>query len=109
MHEFMLKNSYLIIPSAVAITLALPSSAIAQDQGAEAAKNYPAKPIRIIVPFTPGGGNDIMGRFIGVKLTERLGRQTIIENRPGADGIIGADVAAKSPPDGYTLLIVSIS
>ena len=78
----------------------------AQDQ---AARDYPAKPIRIIVPFTPGGGNDIMGRFIGARLTERLGRQTIVENRPGADGIIGADAAAKSSPDGYTLLIISVS
>jgi tripartite-type tricarboxylate transporter receptor subunit TctC len=89
--------------------MGFPVQTWAQDSGAEAAKNYPAKPIRIIVPFTPGGGNDIMGRFIGQKLTERLGRQTIIENRPGADGIIGADVAAKSPPDGYTLLIISVS
>ncbi len=70
---------------------------------------YPAKPIRIIVPFPPGGGNDIMGRFIGAKLTERLGRQTVVENRPGADGIIGAEAAAKAPPDGYTLLIISVS
>ena len=70
---------------------------------------YPAKTIRIIVPFTPGGGNDIMGRTIAAKMTERLGRQTVVENRPGADGIIGAEVAAKSPPDGYTLLIVSVS
>src|SRR5688572_11788870 len=84
----------------------LSSPAHAQDQ---AAANFPAKTIRIIVPFTPGGGNDIMGRFLGAKLTERLGRQTVIENRPGADGIIGAEVAAKSPPDGYTLLIISIS
>ena len=90
----------------VLIALLLPQHSSAQDT---AARDFPAKPIRIIVPFTPGGGNDIMGRFIGAKLTERLGRQTVIENRPGADGIIGADVAAKSPPDGYTLLIISIS
>lgn len=86
--------------------MTLPARAFAQDQ---AAKDYPAKTIRIIVPFTPGGGNDIMGRFIAAKLTERLGRQSIVENRPGADGVIGADIAAKSPPDGYTLLIVSVS
>lgn len=92
--------------TSVLLTLLLPYQAAAQDT---AARDYPAKPIRIIVPFTPGGGNDIMGRFLGAKLTERLGRQTLIENRPGADGIIGADVAAKSPPDGYTLLIISIS
>jgi len=91
------------------LAMVFPVTALAQDQGTEAARNFPAKSIRIIVPFTPGGGNDIMGRFIAVKLTERLGRQTIVDNRPGADGIIGADIAAKSPPDGYTLLIVSVS
>ncbi len=89
--------------------LMLPAQAMAQDQGTEAARNFPSKSIRIIVPFTPGGGNDIMGRFIAVKLTERLGRQAIVDNRPGADGVIGADIAAKSPPDGHTLLIVSVS
>jgi len=86
-----------------------PWIARAQDASADAARNYPVKTIRIIVPFTPGGGNDIMGRFLAVKLTERLGRQTIVDNRPGADGVIGADLTAKSPPDGYTLLIVSVS
>ncbi len=87
--------------------LLAPAGAHAQDAG------YPAKTIRIIVPFPPGGGNDIMGRTIAAKMTERFGsqtgRQTVVENRPGADGIIGADVVAKSPADGYTLLIVSVS
>ena len=73
------------------------------------AQDYPNKSIRLIVPFTPGGGNDIMGRFLGAKLTERFGRQVIVENRPGADGIIGADLVAKALPDGYTLLIISVS
>jgi tripartite-type tricarboxylate transporter receptor subunit TctC len=81
----------------------------AQDATGDAARNFPAKTIRIIVPFPPGGGNDIMGRFVGAKLTERTGRPAVVENRPGADGIIGADAAAKSPPDGYTLLIISVS
>jgi tripartite-type tricarboxylate transporter receptor subunit TctC len=90
---------------AAALALLAATPAPAQD----AARDFPAKPMRIIVPFPPGGGNDIMARFIGVKLTERLGRQTVIENRPGADGIIGAEVAAKAPPDGHTLLIISVS
>ncbi len=94
----------------IAIAVAIHAiNARAQDAGSEAARNYPAKTVRIIVPFTPGGGNDIMGRYIAAKMTERLGRLTVVENRPGADGIIGADVVAKAPPDGYTLLIVSVS
>lgn len=83
------------------------TTALAADS--DAAKTYPNRPIRMIVPFPPGGSNDILGRFIGQKLTERLGQQTVIDNRAGADGIIGTDLAAKSAPDGYTLLIVSTS
>lgn len=70
---------------------------------------YPTRPIRLIVPFPPGGSNDIIGRLIAQKLTERVGQQTIVDNRPGADGIIGADIASRSAPDGHTLLIVSTS
>lgn len=98
------KNCFVTGSMALLLGFSLPG--FGQDQ---TARDYPAKPIRIIVPFTPGGGNDIMGRFIGARLTERLGRQAVVENRPGADGIIGADAAAKSPPDGYTLLIISVS
>jgi len=87
-------------------TLFALANAHAQDPGVAA---FPAKTIRIIVPFPPGGGNDIMGRTIAAKITERLNRQTVVENRPGADGIIGSDMVAKSPADGYTLLIVSVS
>jgi len=76
---------------------------------AQTAPRFPLKSIRLIVPFPPGGSNDILGRFIGQKLTERLGQQTVIDNRAGADGLIGTDIAAKSPSDGYTLLIVSTS
>ena len=63
----------------------------------------------MIVPFPPGGSNDILGRFMAQKLTERLGQQTVVDNRGGADGIIGTDLAARAAPDGYTLLIVSTS
>ena len=74
---------------------------------AQPAARFPSKSIRLIVPFPPGGSNDILGRFMGQKLTERLGQQVVIDNRGGADGIIGTEIAAKSPPDGHTLLIIS--
>ena len=67
--------------------------------------DYPQRPIRLIVGFTPGGSTDLVGRLIGAKLSERLGQQVVIDNRPGASGIIGAELVAKSQPDGYTLLI----
>ncbi len=88
-----------------ALQLTLPASSLAAD----APKDYPNRPVRLIVPFPPGGSNDILGRFRAAKLTERLGQQVIVDNRPGADGIIGTDLAARSTPDGYTLLIVSTS
>ena len=70
-----------------------------------AAQSYPARSIRLIVPSAPGGGTDIVGRTIGNKLTEYLGQQVVVDNRAGAGTIIGIDIAAKSPPDGYTLLV----
>jgi len=73
------------------------------------AQTYPARPIRLIVPFPPGGSNDIVGRMIAAQLTERLGKQVIVDNRGGAGGIIGSEIAAKSQPDGHTLLIISVS
>jgi tripartite-type tricarboxylate transporter receptor subunit TctC len=72
---------------------------------AESAQNYPSKPIRLVVPFTPGGSTDILARVIGMKLTEAWGRQVVIDNRPGAGGNIGVDLVAKSPADGYTLVM----
>jgi tripartite-type tricarboxylate transporter receptor subunit TctC len=68
---------------------------------------YPAKPVRFILPFPPGGGTDTLGRAIGNRLSEGLGQQIVIDNRPGAGANIGADLAAKSPPDGYTLFMVT--
>ncbi len=67
------------------------------------AQSYPAKPLRLIVPFAPGGPNDILGRLVGHKLTEQWGQPVVVENRGGAGGTVGLDVAAKSPGDGYTL------
>ena len=71
------------------------------------AQVYPAKPIRIIVPFAPGGGTDFIGRIVAAKLGETLGQQVIIDNRPGASGNIGAEAGIKAPADGYTLTLVS--
>jgi len=70
-----------------------------------AAQGYPAGPIRVIVPFPAGGSVDSMGRILGQKLTEALGKQIVIENRAGANGMIGSEIAARSPKDGYTLLV----
>ena len=69
------------------------------------AQEYPARSVRLIIPFAPGGSNDILGRIVAQRLSETLGQQVVPDNRPGAGGSIGAEVAAKSPPDGYTLLI----
>ena len=68
---------------------------------------YPAKPIRLIVPFPPGSSSDIVGRALGQKLHEQMGEPVVAENRPGAGGSVGIGVAAKSPPDGYTILIAT--
>ena len=71
------------------------------------AQAYPAKPIRLIIPFPPGGPRDIQARLIGPKLTEAWGQPVVIDNRAGANGIIGTELAAKAPPDGHTLILIS--
>ena len=73
------------------------------------AQDYPVKPIRMIIPFVPGGANDVFGRLAGIKITEALGQQVIVENRGGAGGSIGVELAAKAPPDGYTLVLGNIA
>jgi tripartite-type tricarboxylate transporter receptor subunit TctC len=73
--------------------------------GAAMAQSYPARPVRIIVPTSPGGGNDFVARAAGQRLGDRLGQQFIVDNRPGAGGSIGTTLAAKAAPDGYTLLL----
>jgi tripartite-type tricarboxylate transporter receptor subunit TctC len=73
------------------------------------ANNFPNRPVRWIIPFPPGGSNDILGRYLGVKLGDRLGQQVVIDNRGGANGIIGAQLAAESTADGYIMLMISTS
>jgi len=71
------------------------------------AQSYPARPVRLIIPFPPGGSNDIVGRMIAAQLGDRLGQQVVPDNRGGAGGTIGTELAAKAPADGYTLLLIS--
>jgi len=92
-----------VVPAALAASLLLAAPA------ALAQPAYPTKTIRMVVPFPPGGGNDIVGRALAVKLAEGLGQSVIVDNRGGAGSTIGTDLVAKSPPDGHTLLINNIA
>jgi tripartite-type tricarboxylate transporter receptor subunit TctC len=86
---------------ATAVLLALSSAAFADD--------YPSKPVRLIIPFPPGGSNDVVGRLVANQLSNELGQRVFVDNRGGAGGVIGTEAAAAAPPDGYTLLVVSLA
>jgi len=88
-----------LIGLAIALLMCVAGPALAQD--------YPARPIRILVPYAPGGISDIAARIVGAKLTEAWGQQVVIENRPGANGFIAVTDAARAAPDGYTLVMVT--
>ncbi len=94
---------------AAAAMAGLPGLLVALATTKAAAQDYPTKPVRLIVPFTPGGSVDAVARAIAARLSERLGRQVVTENRPGASGIIATELAVKAPPDGHTLLMMSFS
>ena len=92
--------------AAAAVWIFLGASVLSSAAGAQ---SYPAKPVRMVIPIAPGGGTDIVGRMIAQKLTEALGQQFVVDNRPGAGGIIGSEAVAKAPPDGYTVLLTPTS
>lgn len=75
--------------------------------GVQAQSKYPSRPIRLLTPFAPGGGSDLLARLIGPPLTEVLGQPIVVDNRPGGGGTLGAGIAARAEPDGYTLILVS--
>jgi tripartite-type tricarboxylate transporter receptor subunit TctC len=90
-----------VLLCAIFIALSLPATVDAQ--------SYPARPVRLIVPFPPGGSNDVVGRMIAAQLSTRLDKPVIVENQGGAGGLVGTEMAARAQPDGYTLLLISVA
>ena len=86
---------------ALALTSLVANAAIDQ--------SFPTRPVRLVVPFAPGGGTDVTARYMGTRLSERLGQPVVVDNRPAASGVVGADLVAKATPDGHTLLVVSVT
>src|SRR4026209_2906539 len=94
------------IKHGIAAAFAAAALIAAVQAGAQA---WPSKSVRIVVPFGPGGGTDIQGRLLGKKFTKSMGQTFVLENRAGASGLIGAEIVAKSPPDGYNILFTTAS
>jgi tripartite-type tricarboxylate transporter receptor subunit TctC len=99
LHAGRARRFFLGLPAALLAMAVMAPSAMAQD--------YPNRPVRIIVPFAPGGSADVFGRFIAQRLQDALGQSFVVDNRPGAGSVIGTDAVAKAAPDGYTLLLMS--
>src|SRR3970040_2587762 len=92
-----------VLAACAACAWALPSgSALPQEK-------YPSRPIRLVIPFAPGGASDVTARLLGPRIAERLGQPVVIDNRPAASGVVGADIVAKAVPDGYTLLGTTVT
>jgi tripartite-type tricarboxylate transporter receptor subunit TctC len=94
---------FLIASAALAVAAAAPAAL------AQSADSYPSKPVKIIVPYAPGGATDVIARIVGARLTESLGQSFIVENRPGATGNLALELVAKAPADGYTLFVGNVS
>ncbi len=77
--------------------------------GIASAQDYPTRPVRLVIPFPPGGSNDVVGRMVAIKLGEKMGKQMVVDNRGGAGGVVGTEAVAGTPPDGYTLLVISLA
>jgi tripartite-type tricarboxylate transporter receptor subunit TctC len=97
------------MPKLRSVLLAAAGFMVAFTTMAAAQSDYPNRPIRMIIPFPPGGSNDVVGRVIAQRLGERLGKQVIVDNRGGAGGVIGTEAASHAAPDGYTLLVISLA
>jgi tripartite-type tricarboxylate transporter receptor subunit TctC len=97
-----MRNRRSILLAAAGLLGACSTAAFAQS-------DYPNRPIRLIIPFPAGGSNDIVGRAIATQMSEKLGKQVVVDNRTGAGGVIGTELASKEKPDGYTILVISIA
>ena len=98
-------NTHFVLTTAAALA----STLIAVTHAHAQAQDYPAKTVRVVVPFAPGGSNDIVGRILAAHLSDRLGRQFVVDNRGGAGGLVGTEMVWKAAPDGYTLLVISVA
>jgi tripartite-type tricarboxylate transporter receptor subunit TctC len=96
-------RSVLLVITSLAVGLLTPAIPAA------AQSDYPNRPVRLIIPFPPGGSNDVVGRLVGTHLSDKLGKQVVVDNRAGAGGVVGTELLSKAPPDGYTLGVVSIA
>lgn len=101
--------SRLLVTVCAALLLSVPLAAHAQSASTGSGQVFPSKPIRIIAPFAPGAGTDTLARTLSGPLSKALGQSVIVENRPGAGAVVGTEVAARSPGDGHTVLIVANS